>query len=237
MVLITLSTQLEELRETGPPPCMFALDSGVPESMGNTLDAPLRADRRPSQPLSPSETSGEPSPTQKRILDYVADHPGAHLRLICRELGLAMGDVQYHVHRLEREGRINSVRRGLYRFFYPATLFGGRQRDILGLLALDTPRELLLHLVENPDLSQDELARVIGVSQPTVSWHLKRMVERGILERRQSGRGASYAMAGGGAAEVAALIRSYHPGVWERWSSRLADIFISYSGEEGGDKA
>ena len=32
--------------------------------------------------------------------------PASHLREICRALGLAMGDVQYHVRRLERDGRI-----------------------------------------------------------------------------------------------------------------------------------
>jgi predicted transcriptional regulator len=155
---------------------------------------------------------------------------------MCRELGLAMGDVQYHVHRLEREGRISSVRRGLYRFFYPSALFGERQRDILSMLALDTPRELLMNIVEKPDSSQSDLASATGVSQPTASWHLKRMIQLGILQKQQSGRGATYGVVGGSAAEIAALIRNYHPGVWERWSSRLADIFISYSEDEGGDR-
>ena|SRR5208283_1273988 len=173
--------------------------------------------------------------TQRRIFDYIAAHPGVHLRQICRELGLAMGDVQYHIHRLEREGRISSVRRGLYRFFYPSALFGDKQRDMLGMLSLETPRELLLNIVEKPDSGQDELARATGVSQPTVSWHLKRLVDLGIVERRQTGRSVTYSVVGVDAGEIATFIKSYHPSVWERWSSRLADIFISYSGEEGDE--
>ena len=189
---------------------------------------------RAAQPGGPSDGLVT---TQKRILDYVSEHPGTHLRLICRELGLAMGDVQYHVQRLEREGRINSVRRGLYRFFYPSALFGEKQKDILGVLALDTPRELLLSIVEKPDSTQEELGRAVGVSQPTVSWHLKRMTALGVLQRHQSGGGFTYSIMGAEAGEVAALIKNYHPGVWERWASRLADIFISYSGEERGEQA
>ncbi len=146
-----------------------------------------------------------------------------------------MGDVQYHVRRLERQGRVNSVRRGLYRFFYPSTLFGERQRDVLSVLTLDTPRELLLHIVEKPDSNQDELSSAIAVSQPTVSWHLKRLVELGIVQKRQAGRTVTYLVASERAVEIATFIRSYHPTVWERWSSRLADIFISYSGKEGSD--
>lgn len=145
-----------------------------------------------------------------------------------------MGDVQYHTNKLERDGRINSVRRGLYRFFYPSNLFGERQRDILSVLAMETPRELLLHLIEQPDSSQDELAHSLGVSQPTVSWHLKRLVGLGILQKHQTGRAATYNVAGKGVADIATFIRNYHPSVWERWSGRLADIFISYSSGEVG---
>jgi predicted transcriptional regulator len=146
-----------------------------------------------------------------------------------------MGDVQYHVHRLERDGRISSSRRGLYRFFYPSALFGEKQRDVLGVLSLDTPRELLLSVIEKPDSSQEELARATNVSQPAVSWHMKRLVDLGILEKQQTGRSTRYRVIGSSAPEIAAFIRSYHPTVWEKWSSRLADIFIAYS-EEDGDK-
>ncbi|HEV2390456.1 MAG TPA: winged helix-turn-helix transcriptional regulator [Nitrososphaerales archaeon] len=169
--------------------------------------------------------------TQRRILDFITSHPGAHLRDICRALGLAMGVVQYHVQRLERDRRIHSMRRGLYKFFYPANLFGERQRDVLSMLSLDRPRELLLNIIEHPGSTQEALAGATKVSQPTVSWHLKRLVDLGIVGGRQNGRVVTYSVTGG--VEIATFIRTYHPTVWERWSSRLADIFISYSAEEG----
>jgi predicted transcriptional regulator len=147
-----------------------------------------------------------------------------------------MGNVQYHVYKLEKAERISSIRRGFYRFYYPSALFGERQRDVLSVLSLGTPRELLLHLINKPNSSQEELAHELGVSQPTVSWHLKRLVGLGVVEKQQVGRSMTYRVAGGSASEIANLIKSYHPTVWERWSSSLADIFISYNKEEGGDK-
>lgn len=189
----------------------------------------------PFSSTSPRVPIEELDPTQRRILDYITSQPGVHLRQICRELGLAMGDVQYHVHRLERDGRVSSARRGLYRFFYPSTLFGEKQRDVLSMLSLDTPRELLLHIIEKPNSGQDELARAISVSQPTVSWHLKRLVNMGIVQRKQDGRTIRYLVSGERVTDIATFIRSYHPTVWERWSSRLADIFISYPTKERSD--
>lgn len=154
------------------------------------------------------------------------------MRQICRDLGLAMGDVQYHLRRLELDGRVTSARHGFYRFFYPSTLFGEKQRDVLSMLTLDTPRELLLHIIERPDSGQEYLARAVNVSQPTVSWHLKRLVKMGIVQRRVTGKSVTYLVVGESAAEIATFIRSYHPTAWERWSSRLADIFIAYSREQ-----
>jgi DNA-binding transcriptional ArsR family regulator len=185
-------------------------------------------------PFATPGPRAEPSAdaTQDRILDYVTRHPGVYLRQICRELGLAMGDVQYHVHRLEKERRISSSRRGFYRFFYPSGLFGDRQKDILGVLSLDTPRELLLQMLAAPGSGQDALVRAVGVSQPTVSWHLKRLIDLGIVQKEQVGRNAVYRVVGGGAADIALFMMNYHPTVWEKWSGRLADIFITYSTEE-----
>ena len=185
-------------------------------------------DNPPLSNLSDQGGTANMDATQRKILDFISAHPGVHLREICRGLSLAMGDVQYHVRRLERDGRISSSRRGIYKFFYPANLFGARQRDVLSVLSLDRPRELLLNIIEHPESTQDALAVATKVSQPTVSWHLKRLIDLGIVERRQEGCLVSYSVVGGGS-EIATFIKTYHPTVWETWSSRLADIFIAYS--------
>ena len=188
-------------------------------------------DNPPFTPPPDKEPLDALDSTQRKVLDFISSHPGVHLREICRALGLAMGAVQYHVQKLERDGRITSVRRGLYKFFYPANLFGERQRDVLSVLSLERPRELLLNIIDHPESTQETLAAATRVSQPTVSWHLKRLIELGIVGRRQEGRIVTYSVVGGGS-EIATFIKTYHPTVWERWSSRLADIFIAYSDAE-----
>jgi DNA-binding MarR family transcriptional regulator len=206
-----------------------ALGIGAPRHLFAVRQWPK--DRPPfssSPNLAPVEAL---DPTQRRVLEFITSHPGVHLREICRGLGLGMGAVQYHVRRLERDTRVSSVRRGLYKFFYPADLFGPRQRDVLSVLSLERPRELLLNIIEHPGSTQEALAGATDVSQPTVSWHLKRLVDMKIVGRNQEGRVVTYSVGGGGA-EIAAFIKTYHPTVWEKWSSRLADIFIAYAGEE-----
>jgi predicted transcriptional regulator len=171
-----------------------------------------------------------PPTTQSRVYECIKAHPGIHLRKIGRDLGLATGDVQYHLYRLESEGRVNSVRRGLYKLFYPSDLFGDAQRKLLGVLTQETAREVLLNIIQNPNTSQEELALILQVSQPTISWHIKRLVELGILQKEQKGRSVAYLVLGN-TAEILTFVENYHPSVWEKWSSRLADMVLALSGD------
>jgi DNA-binding MarR family transcriptional regulator len=179
----------------------------------------------------PTGSPGEPATNQQRVYRYVKDHPGVHLRKICRDLELAIGDVQYHLDRLEKSGSVKSSRRGLYRHFYPTGVFGEREGLVLSALAERTPRELLLHIVESPGCSQEDLAAALGLSAPSISWNMKRLVRLGLVQREQKGRFATYTVIGN-SMEIAKFVRSYHPGVWDSWSSRLTEIVLALS-EEG----
>lgn len=52
-----------------------------------------------------------------RILDYVKNNPGSHLRRIKNDLGFSMGTIQHYLRKLEKEEKINSSRNGLYKCF------------------------------------------------------------------------------------------------------------------------
>jgi predicted transcriptional regulator len=52
--------------------------------------------------------TGYSSENKLYIYKYILNYPGVHLRKICRELGLAMGDTQYQLSILEKQGKIKS---------------------------------------------------------------------------------------------------------------------------------
>jgi arsenate reductase (thioredoxin) len=56
-----------------------------------------------------------------------------------------------------------------------------------------------------------ELAKELGVTQPTVSHHMQLMVSEGLLEREQDGRQAWYTVAPGRMADVVAAIQVVEP--------------------------
>ena len=136
---------------------------------------------------------------------------------------MAMGVVQYHLYRLEKEGEIVSRRRGLYKRFYPILVFGDRELEIMNVLAQETERDLLLFLMQNPNATQKELSGYARVSPSSINWHMQRLSKSRLIETKHEGANVRYLIKAN-PAEMLALLKSYHPAIWEKWADRLADI-------------
>jgi len=158
-----------------------------------------------------------------RILGFIKRNPGTHLRKIKRELNLAMGVIQYHLYKLERERSIVSVRHGLYKRFYADKDLRIEDREILSILSQETERDIVLYLIKNPLATQKELSGFARISASSTNWHMKRLSQAGFVEPRRE-RGSVYYSVKGDRARILALLRSYHPRIWERWAERLADL-------------
>jgi predicted transcriptional regulator len=158
-----------------------------------------------------------------------------HFREIKRELNLAMGELQYHLQVLEKSGHIASKRIGLYKRFYPSRIFGEMQKQILSILSQETPRNIVLYLLQNPGVSHGEIARFVKLSDPTISWHMQRLINNGLIEQKREGRIVRYYVKGP-VEDVGRFLQSYYPAVWERWADRLAEVFLNLAIKQNAEK-
>jgi DNA-binding MarR family transcriptional regulator len=173
--------------------------------------------------IRPSKATADAKPGLTRrgvIYEYVRAHPGGHVRAMARGLRLATGDLQYHLSWLEREGFVKTRKSGFYRFVFPTMVFSEEQEALLATLSQRTPREILMRLVCDPSMTQGELARSLGYSQPTVSWHMDRLVALGMVSKTRTGRGNVYAVVAD-RADILNFVKSYHAEVWGTWAGRL----------------
>ncbi|HEU97363.1 MAG TPA: winged helix-turn-helix transcriptional regulator [Fervidicoccus fontis] len=170
----------------------------------------------------------ELSGKRKEIYDYIQEHPGSHLREMARNLDLAIGEIQYHLDVLEKKGYIVSKRMGLYKRFYPSKMFGERQKEIMGILSQETPRKILLFLLHKPGASHREIAEFARLSAPTVTWHMKRLADIGLVEAKREGRSVKYYIKGS-ATDIEKIMKSYYPTFWERWADRFAEMWLDLS--------
>ncbi|WP_297508470.1 metalloregulator ArsR/SmtB family transcription factor [Thermococcus sp.] len=163
------------------------------------------------------------------ILNFIRGKPGITFRELARELGLGIGDLQYHLRKLEAEGKVFSKRIGRRRYIFPAGLEEDAQRLIVAI-ATETRRRILLLLLERP-MSQGEIAEALGVSQPTVSYHMRELEKLGVVEGVRNGKSITYRLKYDPEMLVR-VIREYRPSLWERLADSLVDIL---AGMGGGD--
>jgi len=166
----------------------------------------------------------------KRVLQFIQANPGCHFRRIRRELNVSMGTAQYHLWRLEKAGRIASSRRGLFKYYFPVGIFQDNEKKILEVLGHETTRDILMFIVEQKNPTQIDIARKIGVSAASVSWQVRRLTQLGLIVEVKEGKYRTYLLRGD-PQQLSSLMKNYHPSLWDRWSDRLADLFLSMSRE------
>lgn len=124
---------------------------------------------------------------RRRIVDHVAEHPGVHLRQVARDLGLALGTTEHHLHLLVRHGLLDvGQAQGQSCYFTPGT---PQEARLLWVVLRQAPqRQVLRLLAADPDLSMTELGQRLGLSKAAVAYHLQRLEAWGFLERLRVGR-------------------------------------------------
>ena len=167
----------------------------------------------------------------ERVLLFIQQNPGCHLRQIKRDLEMSMGTVQYHLNLLEKSGKVVSERHSLHRFYFPVSIFEKHDRNILKILNQETAREILMLIVEKRDPTQTDIVESVEISAASVNWHVKRLVDLGIITEVRDGKFKRYMLVGD-SSYIVTLMKNYHPSIWDKWSDRLAETFLSLSGDD-----
>jgi predicted transcriptional regulator len=128
--------------------------------------------------------SASESDAPEAIAGYVSATPGAHFSKIRDDLKLGTGETQHHLRDLEEEGVVESRKDGDFRRYFSAGRFSEFEQVTLGYLRRETPRGLLIALLEEPDASGGDIADRLDVSRPTVSRTAADLEDAGLLSRQ-----------------------------------------------------
>jgi len=171
----------------------------------------------------------ESDDTVDKVLCFIQDNPGCHLRRIKRAMNVSMGTVQYHLDKLEKMGRITSSRRGLYKYYFAAGLFKENEKDILEVLTHETARKILMFIIEQKSPTQTDIVNSVKISARSISWHVGRLVALKIITEIKDGKYKRYQLHENDAKYILTLLRSYYPSIWDKWSMRVVEMFLSLS--------
>lgn len=125
---------------------------------------------------------------RKRVYDAVRKYPGIHVRGLERNLGISAALAQYHLKRLEEAGFVESQEQGGYTRYYPTSKGKSarvteKDQPIVGVLREEVPLHIALLLLDHGALTHTQLVERMGIAKSTLSYHLTKLAELGIVER------------------------------------------------------
>jgi ArsR family transcriptional regulator len=112
--------------------------------------------------------------------------------------------------------------------------------DIFDVLADGTRRDILRRLLTS-EASVSDLVEALGVTQPTVSKHLARLLDAGLVTVREDGRNRIYAVRAAPLETVDAWLAPFlggaaSPALADESDDAGATIYAAWAGSEAGDR-
>ena len=159
-----------------------------------------------------------------QLQEIIENNPGIQFREIMRNSGLKNGVLSHYLGKLEKNGLVKVMRGPRQTRFYPPKITED-ESIVIKALRKQTPRDLLLALVENDGLEFSELVKKVGKSPSTVSLYLSQIVQDGLVEIKLEKLKKRYYIKARDLIDQ--LIEDYRPRLLEKPSSGFEDIFNS----------
>lgn len=131
------------------------------------------------------------NPTRKTIYDRVCEEPGLGVKELADAADVSYSTASYHLDRLRDADMVVVNRDGNRLSFYQnGGAFTEDERELLPLLQNCEAMRVLEDILENPGTYRARIAERLGVTATTINWHLKNLLEAGLVEERREGRTA-----------------------------------------------
>ena len=160
-----------------------------------------------------------------QLQQIIEQNPGIQFREIMRSSGLKNGVLSHYLGKLEKSGIIKVMRGPRQARFYPPKITED-ESIVIKALRKQTPRDLLLALIENDGLEFSQLVKAVKKSPSTVSLYLSQIVEDGLVEIQFVNLKKRYHIKARDLIDK--LIEDYRPSLLEKPTSGFEDIINSF---------
>ena len=148
--------------------------------------------------LCTADRRKKPSSLQENILLCIRENPGITQKQITDTVRCSRGSVCYHLHQLEKTGKIRKLHLGTAPQYYPSAELPSPdtliEQTILLLLSRKKSGRFLRTLYEHPGITQKELAALLNICPTTAHWYLHTYTKSRILSIEQNGRELHYSL-------------------------------------------
>jgi DNA-binding MarR family transcriptional regulator len=120
---------------------------------------------------------------RREIYEYISQNSGLHMRDISRKLNVPFTSLKYHLNYLEKKGFIISRDDGKYSRYFISLEISEKEKRILNCLRKKTTLHIILWFFIAVQCSQKDISRFLEKHPTTISFHLRKMIQTGIIEQ------------------------------------------------------
>ena len=126
--------------------------------------------------------------SRKKIFECVRGSPGIHFREIQRRTNLPIGVLEYHLNYLVDHSLLSLDKQESFSRYFPSGQISADKQRILSALRQEIPRGIILYLMGRPGATHGEVLNNFTISGGTLSYHVKKLVSRGVVKLDKVGR-------------------------------------------------
>ena len=169
---------------------------------------------------------------RRQIYKLIEKFPGIHFRELFRKLSISMGSFEYHLQILEKNDLIYLQKEGGFTRYFVKGKLGEEDKELATMLRNDRLRKLLLTMILNPGISHKRLTSELSWPKSTISFYLKKLQNKNIIEERPLPKDESQSETGkpqrglyvSKPDRVIHLVVLYKTGFLDELSNRILDL-------------
>lgn len=128
-------------------------------------------------------------PVRANIMTTIQAHPGIHASQLARDVGVGWGTVSHHLDKLDRANLVTTRKVNNQKCFFEQGGAVSRQdMEAASAVKGDTAGKVAGFVHAHPMTSQKDLAESLGISAALTSFHVKKLVNLGVLDRLRHGK-------------------------------------------------
>ena len=161
---------------------------------------------------------------EEMVFSEIKNNPGIRFRELMKKVGITNGVMSHYLRKLEENESVWIERTPRVTRFYSSDL-SEDEAKLVKRLRQETPKKILVALVQNDQLTFKEIVLKIAKSPSTTSFYLSQLVKDNIVATSKSDFVKVYFNVE--RKRIANIIEEYHPDIIEQASDNFADIISS----------
>jgi predicted transcriptional regulator len=158
----------------------------MPEGVGRALERMVKQEG-PEKEEERRDVSLLMNPVRRRLFEYLCLHPCSHLSEVSDALKVSSNTARWHLRKLMGGDLVTMKKVGARTLYYPSDFISHDSLDVLEFLSESKMRRLYLHLVDNPGLTQSDLARSLKLSNQAAIRAMKKLEQLNLVSKIQDG--------------------------------------------------